>query len=357
MEIPICNLIELNGQLPGSKIFICDNKKYHRDTRGGHTFRCARRKLESCSAQLSIINDKLFLINSHTCATNKNILIEDNKIREEVKFFAKKTYQSPGQIYSNTVMDRLANSEVQETSVNKNVVRNITSRERLKAWSPVPHTYDAFDNKILEFPGFANIYKGRLLPSKPKFTQLLTVTWNRGNHGITISYILANRKCAFLYEQILNKLKEIFTGLEDKVDKIVSDFEPGMISSLRKAFPNAVLTGCSFHFDQATKRGWKRWRLNDAPTSALFKIWTLPLIPPDLWNEALDIIEAELDELIPDFPGAAMFKNYLRKWEKLSGVVYSGTSVKANNIAESSNRWTFNRFGSQKNQSSYMFLS
>ena len=59
-----------------------------------------------------------------------------------------------------------------------------------------------------------------------------------------------------LYKSIFDKLKEYATKeqLVLNPQRVVTDFELAMIKCIRFHFPNAVVKGCNFHFNQCINK-------------------------------------------------------------------------------------------------------
>lgn len=95
--------------------------------------------------------------------------------------------------------------------------------------------------------------------------------------------------------------------------------------------------------------------LRRAPRNALYKSWSLSLIPLNRWNEMLIVLQQEVDAITPEFPQARRFAYYIRnQWLRLADIVYAGTCVRTNNISEAWNRWARRKFGIHPN--TWIFL-
>jgi len=88
------------------------------------------------------------------------------------------------------------------------------------------------------------------------FSQLLTI--HAFEHGklLPLAYCLLSSKERSAYAQVFRTLKEKAQqeNLVFAPSTIMSDFEGGLIASVRDEFPNAVHHGCYFHFTQAIWR-------------------------------------------------------------------------------------------------------
>ena len=71
-------------------------------------------------------------------------------------------------------------------------------------------------------------------------------------------------------------------SIENKVEKFISDYETGILSAIKKIWPNITLQGCRFHFGQAIQR-WVDANMRESMKSpemeTLFQcILALPMI-------------------------------------------------------------------------------
>ncbi|XP_018362805.1 PREDICTED: uncharacterized protein LOC108760978, partial [Trachymyrmex cornetzi] len=118
--------------------------------------------------------------------------------------------------------------------------------------------------------------------------------------------------CMMLYGTKLYRWYNFITQLKENVKFIMSDFEMAAVKSLSTKFPRAKLTGCWFHFNQAVLRQWRKLRLSNAPKTILSMTMTLPLLRPDMFQEAMSIIQIEADILSCEYPDILQFTSYLR---------------------------------------------
>lgn len=63
---------------------------------------------------------------------------------------------------------------------------------------------------------------------------------------------------------------------------------------------------------EAMLRNWKRFGLRHAERTPLYMAWVLSLISPARWEEALGIIQVEIDQLAVAFLNALRFGHYIR---------------------------------------------
>lgn len=130
--------------------------------------------------------------------------------------------------------------------------------------------------------------------------------------GIATLFIMCDVHTTTFYDALWDKIKQLVPQLEQNVEFIMSDYEMAAIKSLSNKFPKAKLSGCWFHFNQAVLRKWRKLELSHAPQTILSMTMALPLLPPDMFNEALLIIQAEADLLSREHPNVLQFMSYLR---------------------------------------------
>ena len=99
------------------------------------------------------------------------------------------------------------------------------------------------------FLGVDGTYKTR--PQPGLFSQLYNVLVKFMGTPIPIAHILMTKKSEKFYDLVFEKLKRL--GGENWVpEEITSDFEKAVLNSLKNTFPDANLSGCRFHFAQAS---------------------------------------------------------------------------------------------------------
>lgn len=82
----------------------------------------------------------------------------------------------------------------------------------------------------------------------------------------------------------------------------------------------------------------------------LSSTWTLPLVPADRFQEAINVIERQAQALVNNFPNVNFFIAYLKNyWLSLARQVsVAGNSVKTNNISETLNRQLPKKLGGER---------
>lgn len=97
------------------------------------------------------------------------------------------------------------------------------------------------------------------------FYQLVTIHAVVGNRQFPVAYFLLPKKNSSTYDKAFEMLKNALTSRGLRTPSagttFVSDFEAGLLASLRRAFPQASFLGCFFHYAQCIwrqvqRRGW-----------------------------------------------------------------------------------------------------
>ena len=84
-----------------------------------------------------------------------------------------------------------------------------------------------------------------------QFFQLLNIFLLYQSYSIPAIHILMTKKTGSLYDLVLGKIKEVIPFC---ATDIIIDFEHALFNSFSSAFPNASVSGCKFHHDQAFYR-------------------------------------------------------------------------------------------------------
>ncbi|KYN50028.1 hypothetical protein ALC62_00055, partial [Cyphomyrmex costatus] len=103
------------------------------------------------------------------------------------------------------------------------------------------------------------------------------------------------------------------------------------------------------YFLQAVLRQWRKLRLSNAPKIVLSMTMTLPLLPPDMFQEAMSIIQIEADILSCEYPDILQFTSYLRRtWSNMASKISTyGCPVRTNNIVESFHNIAVQKLGTR----------
>lgn len=87
--------------------------------------------------------------------------------------------------------------------------------------------------------------------------QLFSVHGRIEREVVPLLFCLMSKKSAVLYEAFFKRVIQIALeyGVFFKPNRIISDFEVGLVSAARKCFPDSQIRGCFFHFSQIL---WRR---------------------------------------------------------------------------------------------------
>ena len=151
-----------------------------------------------------------------------------------------------------------------------------------------------------------------------QFKQLLNIFLEYKSRSLPAVHILMTKKTATLYDRVVEKIKEMvpFTAT-----RIMTDYERALFNSLSSGFPNAAVSGCKFHHDQALyKTGILKNGLATLYTSHQeFRKWAellmrLPLLPCDKIMEMFNYLKHKK----PDLPTSEneKVKKLLRYYER-----------------------------------------
>ncbi|XP_067204809.1 uncharacterized protein [Linepithema humile] len=186
-----------------------------------------------------------------------------------------------------------------------------------------------------------------VVPRVPSFIQVYSIHIRFMDTGIPVLFALCEKRTMDVYDAIWQRVKELHPNTLQGVQTIMSDYERAAMTVARKVFPEARITGCWFHFNQAILRRWKTLGLMAAPRKILGFAMTLPLAPVDAFEEGLKIIQDEADLISTEHPAILKFTVYLRRtWlPAKEKVCVFNTPIRTNNIVESFHRVLFLRFG------------
>ncbi|XP_024880442.1 uncharacterized protein LOC112460141 [Temnothorax curvispinosus] len=98
-----------------------------------------------------------------------------------------------------------------------------------------------------------------------------------------------------LFSAIWRKIKELRPNALQGVQLVINDYERAAMTAAREIFPEARLTGCWFHFNQAVLRRWRALGLTAAPRKVFGLTMALPLAPADEFKRGLRVIQEEAD--------------------------------------------------------------
>ncbi|XP_018358957.1 PREDICTED: uncharacterized protein LOC108758469 [Trachymyrmex cornetzi] len=162
----------------------------------------------------------------------------------------------------------------------------------------------------------------------PHMAQLYSVHIRYMNTGIGTLFILCDVRTTTMYDALWDKIIQMVPQLKENVKFIMSNFEMAAVKSLSTKFPRVKLTGCWFHFNQ-----------------------------PDMFQEAMSIIQIEADILFCEYPDILQFTSYLRRtWSNMASRISTyDCPIRTNNIVESFHNIAAQKLGT-KNINIWTFL-
>ena len=155
--------------------------------------------------------------------------------------------------------------------------------------------------------------------------------------------ILMTAKNQALYEAVFRKILEAVPAMQPEI--AISDFEQASRNAIKAVFPNIRVSGCSFHFMQATLRMARKQGLanafqsNDIFRTLLKRIMHLNFLPAHQISPALEVLAREESGLTDNEERAwKKVKKYLRTYwiDRIGPDVMTvfGLNRKTNNGAE-----------------------
>ncbi|XP_014297673.1 uncharacterized protein LOC106693620 [Microplitis demolitor] len=85
------------------------------------------------------------------------------------------------------------------------------------------------------------------------FKQLYSLHAVIDEHTLPLVYILSSRKCKTVYQQILEKIKELLPD-NIKLCRMLTDYELSFVNAFKNVFIDVHISGCFFHYTQCVWR-------------------------------------------------------------------------------------------------------
>lgn len=333
----------------GHRYYFC---KYNKN--GTSLWRCENRS--SCSATITLNSTRTNIIreNTHSCASN-NLRNSTFKLIDKCKKDVCATMDPVQTIYENNTQELLENNDEQEYRQwipSFPSIKSSLYRERKKFLNvdklifhkledvTIPQTFgknffvceDGTDKKILIFAStiarkFINSDKhgyyygdGTFRCCPPPFYQIYGVhldldSNNDNSNIIPVNYGLLPNKSEETYIRFFNLLKN---ELNVQIRHFKCDYEQAQFNAIKRVYPEAVTTGCFFHYNRAIWRKIKQLKLNKSRAGRNIGRLTslLPMLPPEFvqqsWKDIIGSVDLR-DEKIKKF------KAYFEKqWIKIS---------------------------------------
>ncbi|CAF4422128.1 unnamed protein product [Rotaria magnacalcarata] len=92
--------------------------------------------------------------------------------------------------------------------------------------------------------------------SPAQFKQVYLIHAHKFGQGLPVAFCLLPNKRGKTYTELFERLKDQATAMDKQFNpqRIVTDFEPSLLSVVEQEFPAATHSGCMFHFNQAIHR-------------------------------------------------------------------------------------------------------
>ncbi|CAF1127713.1 unnamed protein product [Rotaria sordida] len=187
-----------------------------------------------------------------------------------------------------------------------------------------------------------------------QYKQLLIIqSIDQKNYDATpVLYALLNDKKARTYTILFRALKSTAKEMKMKFepDKIISDFESGIVSTIKKELPNTAHQGCLFHLYQRLTKKLKKiglyayYKNNNELRLFIKKVMAIVLLKPLLIDNAYELLANQylkLNQLKQFRVQLTKFMLYFEKqWMKLKirkMISFYDVEFKTNNWSESYN--------------------
>ncbi len=179
-----------------------------------------------------------------------------------------------------------------------------------------------FTNRVsIHAPSMKHLSFDATFFTVPKlFRQLFTVHTLINDHSFPMIYVLMTSKSEQLYSSVTSAINTTFPELDP--ESLMGDFELASRNAMQSAFPQAVLSGCHFHFSQAL---WKK--LQKLGLVQIYKqdlsikkhvklLMALPFLPANLINPmAQTLFSQEFDHLTAQQKsGFRKFHSYIKRF-------------------------------------------
>ena len=152
------------------------------------------------------------------------------------------------------------------------------------------------------------------------FGQLFTVHVFFGDKQLPAVFVLMESKSAQLYNDVFSELilQAAMKGVTLRPTTVVSDFETGLLTSVKQVFPAAKHRGCYFHFCQAVIRNLGRHSVRELyMTDADFNLYVRKLLALAFLPPAIVRINSGpiISHIVRTWPSARPFVTYFsRQW-------------------------------------------
>ncbi|XP_039310405.1 uncharacterized protein LOC120358855 [Solenopsis invicta] len=334
---------ELPGKHVGTTVFVHDGYVYHKDKRCKRIYRCSSRRRLECYAILMQNEVGTYILKSPHNHPADETIQQQIEIKQEMLQMFQETWMKPKEIFD-TICRR---NSIAAAKISYPSVRSFLNREQKRRKPEIPQTITEFELTLINYQLVQHIFKGTVIsdegykafiftsdvllntlvtateiyidgtfsvmPRVPSFAQLYTIHTRYMDTRITVLFVLCEKRTMSLFNAIWQKVKELCPNALQRVQLVMSDYERAAMTIAKQIFPESLIIGCWFHFNQAVLRHWKTLELAAAPRTILGLTMALPLAPIDAFEEGLQIIQEEADMLSAEHPAVLQFTVYLRR--------------------------------------------
>ncbi|CAF1327132.1 unnamed protein product [Rotaria sordida] len=204
-----------------------------------------------------------------------------------------------------------------------------------------------FSSKLICIDGTFSI-----CPRKHKQLLIIQTIDQEMYDATPVLYALLNDKKVYTYTLLFRALKNTAKQMNMKFepDKIISDFESGIVSIVKKEIPNTIHQGCLFHlYQRLTKKMkkfdlWSHYKNNDALHLFIKKVMAIVLLKPPLIDNAYELLVNQYLKLNQLKQFRVQLKKFMfyfhQQWMKLENrtmISFYDVAFKTNNWSESYN--------------------
>ncbi|XP_044575625.1 uncharacterized protein LOC123259326 [Cotesia glomerata] len=193
----------------------------------------------------------------------------------------------------------------------------------------------------------------KITPRKPNIYQVFTVLGLIDDHqALPLCWVLMTKKSTIAYKTALSYFKtELATHITPQT--IMTDFEAALDNAIKSVFPEAVHTGCFFHFCQAITRRLKKlglirlvqnWKYGKI---LIRKIMALALLPAVDASDGFQWIITNIPDNVKTLFGTFLLyfrEQWIKKTPPTLWSVY-GLLHRTDNLAETYHKKANLRFG------------
>ncbi|KAJ8669170.1 hypothetical protein QAD02_000429, partial [Eretmocerus hayati] len=173
----------------------------------------------------------------------------------------------------------------------------------------------------------------------PRIAQLYIIYFRRQDHGFPGIFIIMSNQTGPLYELAWRRIVQLVPELVQNLTSILMDFERAAINDVEAVLPNAVITGCWFHYLKALQEYWDELDLPAGQyTDILAMAQALPFLHHSQMEAGATLLRDRIDVI--NIAPLNRFGRYISQfWMKIKEIVSVWTqAIRTNNLLECFNR-------------------